>query len=61
MKAGRLTFVDWMKSYKGVEEVAFFSLRDWKPWLMRYRDTFWSGAMNRGRRLFRIGPRSELN
>ncbi len=36
IKANRLTYREWFKSYRGLEEAAFFSLRDWKPWLIRY-------------------------
>lgn len=36
IKADRLTYTEWFKSYKGVEEFAFFSLSDCKPWIMRY-------------------------
>jgi len=48
--ANRLTYSEWFKSYKGLEEVAFFSLRDCKPWLIRYgkniKSTF-LGIINR--------------
>jgi D-aspartate ligase len=39
MRAGRLGFMDWLKSYKGAEEFAFFDWQDWRPWLRRYRET----------------------
>jgi len=36
IKENRLTYKEWFSSYRGLEEVAFFSLRDWRPWLIRY-------------------------
>jgi len=36
IKENRLTYKEWFTSYKGLEEVAFFSIRDWHPWLIRY-------------------------
>lgn len=42
IKENRLTYKDWITSYKGLEEVAFFSIRDWHPWLIRY-----GGSINR--------------
>ena len=36
IKENRLTYKEWFSSYKGLEEVAFFSIRDWRPWLFIY-------------------------
>lgn len=54
ISGGRLTFKQWVRSYKGVEERAFFSIWDWLPWLIRYTRTFKVYFLGLLRRIFGV-------
>jgi predicted ATP-grasp superfamily ATP-dependent carboligase len=51
-RAGRLSAREWLSSFRGVQEVAFFDLRDPLPWIVRYPDFLTSPLRVRAKRLF---------